>query len=71
MGRLCFYPAPNMTDDSEKLARIEEKLDALALRFDDFRVAVERRMTQLEVKAAFFGSLGGIAVGVGVKLLER
>lgn len=56
--------------DSERLARIESKMDRLGLRFDDFRVAVERRITQLEVKAALFGAGAGALVGVVVKWLQ-
>lgn len=48
-----------MTDDTERLARIETKVDALGLRFDDFRVSVEQRVSRLEVKAAIAGTLGG------------
>lgn len=57
--------------DSERLQRIEHKMDDLALRFDDFRVAVERRVSRLEMKAAAWGTLGGIAVGIGLKLLGK
>ena len=46
--------------DSERLARIEGKMDALALRFDNFRVAVEGRVSRLEVKAGVWGGVGGI-----------
>lgn len=49
--------------DSERLARIEAKVDALALRFDDFRVGVEGRVSQLETKAALWGAGAGAAVG--------
>ena len=48
--------------DSERLARIEEKVDALALRFDDFRVTVEGRVRELEVKAALWGAGSGAVV---------
>ena len=52
--------------DSERLARIEGKMDALALRFDNFRVAVEGRVSRLEVKAALWALAQvdfGFAVG--------
>lgn len=49
--------------DSERLARIEAKVDALGLRFDDFRVVIERRLTRLEVKAAAWGAGAGALVG--------
>jgi uncharacterized membrane protein len=55
--------------DSERLARIEGKLDGLALRFDDFRVTVEQRTTKLEIKAALLGTAGGAVVGVILKFL--
>lgn len=51
--------------DSDRLARIEEKIDGLAVRFDDFRVEVAQRLTALEVKAAVWGALAG-AVGAGI-----
>jgi hypothetical protein len=53
--------------DSERLARIEKKVDDLGLRFDDFRVAVESRVAKLEVKAAVAGTLGG---GLGALLAQ-
>jgi hypothetical protein len=53
--------------DSERLARIEAKVDALGLRFDDFRVSVEQRVSRLEVKAAVAGTLGG---GIGALLAQ-
>ena len=53
--------------DSERLARIEQKVDALGLRFDDFRVTVEQRVSRLEVKAAVAGTLGG---GIGALLAQ-
>lgn len=56
--------------DSERLARIEAKVDSLGLRFDDFRVAVEQRLTRLEVKAALFGAFGGAIVGLVAKVLQ-
>lgn len=55
--------------DSERLARIETKLDSIGLRFDDFRVLVEQRLTRLEVKAALWGTFGGFVVGVAFKVL--
>lgn len=57
--------------DSERLERIDEKLDALTLRFDDFRVNVERRLSRLEMKAALLGTLGGAAVGFAMQVLGR
>lgn len=57
--------------DSERLARIERKVDELSLRFDDFRVAVERRVTKLEVKAAAWGAGAGAVLGAIVsKVLQ-
>lgn len=45
-------------------------MDSLGLRFDDFRVAVEQRLTRLEVKAALFGAFGGAIVGLVAKVLQ-
>lgn len=55
--------------DSERLFRIEQKVDELALRFDDFRVAVEGRVSRLEVKAALWGAAGGTIIGLGLRLI--
>ena len=49
--------------DSQRLERIERKMDSLSLRFDDYRVKVEARVTRLEVKAAMWGAGAGAAVG--------
>lgn len=57
--------------DTERLQRIEQKIDDLNLRFDDFRVAVEQRVSRLEVKAAMWGTIGGLAVGAVMKVLNR
>jgi len=64
---LSFHGAPPTMTDSERLARIEGKMDALALRFDNFRVAVEGRVSRLEVKAALWGG----AVAAVVTLADR
>lgn len=56
--------------DSERLLRIEEKVDGLGLRFDDFRVLVESRITKLEVKAALWGTFGGFVVGIAFRVLQ-
>jgi hypothetical protein len=55
--------------DTERLARIEEKVDAVGLRLDDFRVSVEGRISRLEVKAALWGTFGGIVVAVVLRFL--
>lgn len=61
-SRAAFRWCQPMTD-SERLARIERKVDDLGLRLDDFRVLVEGRLTRLEVKAAIWGAAAGAIVG--------
>lgn len=56
--------------DSERLAEIDRKVTDLTLRFDDFRVAVEGRISQLETKAALWGAGAGVVVAVIVKALS-
>lgn len=56
--------------DSERLARIEQKVDSLVLRFDDFRVVVEQRVSRLETKAAIWGAGAAIVVAAVAKALE-
>lgn len=56
--------------DSERLARIEQKVDSLGLRFDDFRVVVEQRVSRLETKAAIWGAGAAIVVAAVAKALE-
>lgn len=55
--------------DSERLARIESKMDSLALRFDNFRVTVEGRVSRLEVKAALWGGAAAALVSIAAKVL--
>lgn len=56
--------------DSERLQRIEKKVDDLGLRFDDFRVLVEQRVTKLEVKAALWGAGAGTLVAWLAKVIQ-
>ena len=56
--------------DTERLQRIEQKVDGLGLRFDDFRVLVEQRVTKLEVKAALWGAGAGTVVAWLAKVIQ-
>lgn len=56
--------------DSERLARIERKVDDLGLRFDDFRVLVEQRVSRLEAKAALWGAVAGTVAAWLVKVIQ-
>ncbi len=56
--------------DSDRLARIESKLDRLHGNFSGFQLRVEHRLTKLEGRASIFGVLGG-AIVVLISILLR
>ena len=57
--------------DSERLERIETKVDCLDRKIIELRVAVEHRVTRLEGKASLFAVLGGFLAAVAMLLLRR
>lgn len=58
-----------MTTD-DRLVRIEDKIDKQSDKIEEIRVSVEHRVTALEVKAGFWGALGGILAAIGAWLVQ-
>lgn len=61
-----------MSDDAvlRAVEAVGEKIDALALRFHDFRVEVEKRLTTQEVRSSILGAIGGALVTVAAWFLK-
>ena len=57
--------------DTERLVRIEGKVDRLDARFSTFQLRVEHRVTKLEGRASLFGLLGGMIVVLTAILLRQ
>ena len=57
-----------MTANDDRLERIEKKMDKLDEKLDDYQLAVEHRVSVLEVKAGVWGMLGGVISGIALYL---
>ena len=57
--------------DSDRLERIEGKIDRLDTRLASLHIRMEHRITKLEGRASLFGILGGILVTVAALLLRQ
>ena len=58
-------------NDSDRLLRIEEKVDHLISRVTSLHLGIEHRLTKLEGRASLFGVLGGMLVVVATMLLRQ
>lgn len=47
---------------SREVSATRDDIQALATRFDDFRVSMEHRVTKAETRASVFGALAGAII---------
>lgn len=55
-----------MTATDDRLERIEDKMDKLREQMSDYQLAVEHRVSVLEMKAGIWGTIGGLLSGAAL-----